>query len=148
MHRNALETLVVIAAAATFALGVRAQTAAKTAKPATAVRTTVPPPAPAPAPQGGSANASCRSTDLTGQWTSTRALMTRCLNKVIIFGSDPSSYSVTAVTDAGFVVARVNIEASGQAHNQKVTRFIPWSSVLYFATLGDFVDIVLVREPT
>ncbi len=52
------------------------------------------------------------------------------------------------MTDGGFELARVSIEGNGQGHNQKVTRFIPWSSVLYFATIGDFVDIVLVREPT
>ncbi len=152
MHRNMLKTLVVIAAAGALAAGLNAQAPSKTAKPTTAVRTTVTPPAPAPAPsggtQGGSANASCRSTDLTGQWTSTRALMTRCLNKQVVIGSDPNSYNVTAVTDGGFVLARVSIEGNGQGHNQKVTRFIPWSSVLYIATIGDFVDIALVREPT
>jgi hypothetical protein len=143
-----LKTLVVIAAAGALAAGLLAQTPMKAAKPVTAVKAPVAPPTPAPAPQGGSANNQCRSTDLTGQWTSTRALMTRCLNKQITIGSETNSYNVLAVTDGGFELARVSIEGNGQGHNQKVTRFIPWSSVLYFATIGDFVDIVLVREPT
>jgi hypothetical protein len=56
---------------------------------------------------------------------STRALMTRYLNKELALGSETNTYNVAAVTDGGFALARVHIEASGQAHNQKVTRFIP-----------------------
>jgi hypothetical protein len=155
MIRTPLHTLFVIAAAGALVPGLRAQVPAKPIKPATPATMTMHPPAAPPAaapaappPQGGTGGGAmgpiCHATDFSGHTDSPRSLMASCLNKQVQLNSESMNYQLIAVSESGFVLQRIPEDASGH-RGIKLTRFIPWSSVLYYNMIGDFMDIVLVR---
>jgi hypothetical protein len=150
MIRKLLQSLLVITVAGALVSGLHAQTPKPIKPVGTPVTPTHPPPiAPVPAPasppaQGSTAGPPCHGSDLNGHWDSPRALVTACLNKQVSLNSEPQTYQVMSVDEAGFVLKRVFASASEQQRGREATRFVPWSAVAYYEQFNQFVDIRLI----
>jgi hypothetical protein len=71
--------------------------------------------------------------------------MTVCLNRMVQLGSETNDYTVMAVTDAGFVLARQQ-GGNGGSGGEIMRKFVPWNAVLYYNMMPGFVQVALVRQ--
>jgi hypothetical protein len=152
MSRMPLQSLLVITVAGALVSGLHAQNP----KPIKPVNTTIQPMHPPSAPPAPSASSSsqqgsalgpiCRPADLVGHWETLRSLAAACINKQVSLDAETQNYEVIVVNETGFVLKRVFQAASDQQRGREATRFVPWSALLYFGTVGDFVNIKLVNS--
>jgi hypothetical protein len=153
MSQRKFHAVAALAAAGALAFAISAQSAPAKAKPIAPPPTRapslqpVPPAAPPPAspPATGQNAPICHSADFNGHWDSPRSLMASCLNKQVQINTETQNYVIIAVNESGFVLQRTPQDATGQHRGIKDTKYVPWSGVLLYNMVGDFMDIVLVR---
>ncbi len=143
MNRKALQILVLTAALGMLSSALAAQNPPPKKPPAPPERHAPPPP---PPPTGAAGSGPpCHGSDVAQYLQSPKTLMTTCLHRMVQLGTDTNDYTVMSVTDAGFVLARS--EAGNERNGSPVmTKFVPWSAVLYYNMMPEFVQVALVRQ--
>ena len=151
MIRKPLQSLLVLTVAGALVSALHAQTP-KPIKPVNTTITPMHPPAAPPAPPPASPPAGaqgdapiCHAADFMNHWDSPRSLLSSCLNKQVQLNQEPQNYDLIAINADGFVLRRIPRDNAGHVGRPTV-RYVPWSAVLYYNMVGDFMDIVLVRE--